>query len=124
MAVIVILWLILIFVGIRYVNVSDDIIAFDKDSSLALRGICSIEIMLGHIGIAVDSAVLFPNCKAGILFVGVFFALSGYGLMYSMQHKENYLKKFLWNRFPQILLPAYIIYVAGGQLIQLTELLM
>lgn len=54
----------------------------------ALKGICAIEIMMGHIGSATESIFLFPNRKAGILFVGVFFLLSGYGLAYSMANKQ------------------------------------
>ena len=91
MAIIILLWLALVFAGIKYIEIAKDSIAFSRDNSLALRGICSIEIMMGHLGIATNSAILYPNRKAGILFVGVFFALSGYGLMYSLQNKDNLL---------------------------------
>lgn len=113
MAIIVLLWLALVFAGIKYIKAEEDSIAFSRENSLALRGICSIEIMMGHLGIATNSAVLFPNRKAGILFVGIFFALSGYGLMYSLQYKDNYLNRFLLNRLPKLLIPAYAIYAIG-----------
>lgn len=113
MIVIVLMWLILIFAGIRYTKDIKNGAAFSKENSMALRGICSIEIMMGHLGLATKSIVLFPNRKAGILFVGVFFALSGYGLMYSLQNKDNYLKSFLSDRLFKLLIPAYVIYVIG-----------
>ncbi|MCH5248450.1 MAG: acyltransferase family protein [Lachnospiraceae bacterium] len=112
MLIIVLMWLALVFWGIEYLKVPDGT-AFDKENTLALRGICSIEIMMGHLGIATNSTVLFPNRKAGILFVGIFFAISGYGLMCSLHNKNNYLDRFLINRLPKLLIPAYVIYAIG-----------
>ena len=110
MIIIVFLWLVIILVGLRYSNdVSDT--AFTVDNSIALRGICSIEIMMGHLGIATDSIVLYPNRKGGILFVGVFFALSGYGLMYSISNKNGYMTDFLFKRIRKLLIPAYIVFL-------------
>ncbi len=110
MFVIVLLWIVLILIGIKF-NKNVSYTAFTLDNSMALRGICSIEIMMGHLGIATGSPTLFPNRKAGILFVGVFFALSGYGLMYSLTNKEGYLRSFLPNRIRKILIPAYVVFV-------------
>lgn len=81
-----------------------------QSRTLALRGICAFEIMLGHIGIVTDSIFLYANRKAGILIVGVFFLLSGYGLMYSLQTKENYMHGFFKKRVWKLLQPALIIY--------------
>lgn len=105
------LWIILIVVGIkRNKKLKGD--ALCQGNVMALRGICAIEIMMGHLGIATGSAVLFPNRKAGILFVGIFFALSGYGLMYSVSNKENYLRGFLIKRLiVKLLLPAYVVFI-------------
>lgn len=86
---------------------------FGKRNSLALRGICAIEIMLGHLGIATNSIFLFPNRKAGILFVGIFFALSGYGLAYSISNKAQYMDGFLRRRIPKIIIPAFAIHTIG-----------
>lgn len=61
-------------------------------SLIALRGICAIEIMIGHIGLETGSIVLYPNRKAGILFVGIFFMLSGYGHHIVNRGKENYFR--------------------------------
>lgn len=110
MILILFAWVAMLFSGMKYNNIKE-CTAFTKKNTVALKGICSIEIMLGHIGLATESIILFPNRKAGILFVGVFLLLSGYGLMYSIANKENYLKEFRRNRFGKILVPAYVIFL-------------
>lgn len=82
-----------------------------KENVLAVRGICAFEILLGHLGVATESVFLYPNRKAGILFVGVFFVLSGYGLAYSVTANSEYLKTFIKKRLPKILVPAVMIYI-------------
>lgn len=113
MPIILIAWIILVLLGIRYSK--ETICPFSLNNSLALRGICSIEIMIGHLGLpnATNSLYLYPNRKAGILFVGIFFALSGYGLMHCTIHKKGYLDSFLIKRIFKILFPAYAIFVFG-----------
>lgn len=86
---------------------------FSLKQTAALRGISAVEIMLGHTGLATGSIILFPNRKAGILFVGIFFILSGYGVAYSVEHKEGYMKHFLPCRALKILLPAYTVKIAA-----------
>ena len=54
---------------------------------IALRGICAIEIMIGHIGLATGSIILYPNRKAGILFVGIFFCYQDMG--YHIVKRKN-----------------------------------
>lgn len=90
--VLVVLWLLLLLYGISFRTSSEEILA--PGTVTSLRGICAIEIMLGHIGIATENIFLFPNRKAGILFVGIFFLFSGYGLAYSVEHKRDYLHGF------------------------------
>lgn len=45
---------------------------------------------------------------AGVLFTGLFFFCSGYGLIVSMKEKENYLQGFLKKRLPAVVVPFYI----------------
>ena len=92
MIIILIAWFILIGYGISS-NKNDN--PFEQEQALALRGISSVEIMMGHIGLATGSVILYPNRKAGILFVGIFFLLSGYGVAYCTERKTDYLKHFL-----------------------------
>ena len=81
---------------------------------ISLRGICAIEIVLGHIGLALPNVyILFPFRKAGILIVGIFFFLSGYGCWVSMQNKVNYLDDFLKNKFYKLFLPVLFMYLIG-----------
>lgn len=112
MVLIVMIWLLLLGIGVRYSKEMANV-ALSRENTTALRGICAVEIMIGHLGGATGSLVLYPNQKAGILFVGVFFAISGYGLMYSLSCKENYLDTFLKKRLSRLLIPAYSIFAVG-----------
>ncbi len=106
MIIVLIMWFILIGYGISFHKQNNP---FGQEQTLALRGICSVEIMMGHIGLTTGSVILYPNRKAGILFVGIFFLLSGYGVAYCTEQKTDYLKNFLVKRAVKILLPAYFI---------------
>lgn len=81
-----------------------------KEKTVYLKGICSIEIVLGHIGLFTNSKILFPFQKAGVLVVGLFLLFSGYGLTVSYLKKQ---KKYLgtWKkRILTIFMPAFITY--------------
>lgn len=112
MWLIVLLWILIILWKMKY-RADGQQEPFSKQNTEVLKGICALEIVLGHLGIATESVFLFPNRKAGILFVGIFFALSGYGLAYSVVNKQEYLNGFLLKRLPKILIPAYMIYGIG-----------
>lgn len=83
--------------------------ALDISNARALRGFSAIEIMLGHIGISTGNIIQYPNRKAGILFVGIFFMISGYGLAYGYSNKKAYLKTFFRRRYSAILIPSIIV---------------
>ena len=87
--VVTLLWMGLIVIDTRFNETTQTALSISNTTSL--RGWAAIEIMLGHIASKTGSIIQFPNRKAGILFVGVFFLLSGYGLMYGLDKKENYL---------------------------------
>lgn len=108
MITIVLLFLCLSIYGVKRKQEGN---ALEISQTLALRGISSVEIMMGHIGLATGSIVLFPNRKAGILFVGIFFMLSGYGVSYSLEHKEKYMNHFIVRRCLKLFIPAYIVYM-------------
>ena len=109
MLIILVCWLALILIGASHRE--DNSPPLRKEQALSIRGICAIEIMIGHIGLATGSAVLYPNRKAGILFVGIFFMLSGYGLSHSVDHKPDYLRHFFKRRVVSLLTPAYLVYM-------------
>lgn len=112
MWIIVVIWGLLVLWKCEY-SQGADLQPFSKENALVLKGVCAIEIVIGHMGIATGSIYLFPNRKSGILFVGIFFALSGYGLMYSVTNKPGYLDNLLRKRLPKIVVPAYMIYAIG-----------
>lgn len=108
---IVILFLALILWKIKKVNNEGGTSeTLSVDSTLPLRGICAIEIMIGHLGLELRNVlILFPFRKAGILIVGIFLFLSGYGLLYSFQKKQNYLENFLIKRVVKLMLPVCFV---------------
>lgn len=112
MYLIPLLWIILILVNIKILKIPRAN-GFTREQSQALRGISAIEIMLGHIAMYGNTAALFVFRKSGILFVGIFFALSGYGLAYSIKEKKEYLKGFVLKKTLALLIPAYIAYIIG-----------
>lgn len=85
-----------------------------KEVSKSIKGISAIEIMIGHLGNVTGFWFLYPNRKAGVLFVGLFFMISGYGLMYNLIHKNDYMEHFLTRRLLSVLIPAYIVYLLYG----------
>jgi len=98
-------WGLLCLLGIDK-NVDKNALSLQNTS--ALRGICAIEIMLGHIGISTRNIIQFPNKKAGILFVGLFLMISGYGLMFGLDNKKDYLKNF-WPKRLGKMIPIFLI---------------
>ncbi|HBZ77553.1 MAG TPA: hypothetical protein DEO39_02465 [Clostridiales bacterium] len=82
------------------------------DMMKSLRGFAAIGVILHHISqeeAFQRSRVLSPFVNAGAFFVAIFFFCSGYGLLKSLNTKENYLKGFIRNRIVKsILLPFYV----------------
>lgn len=79
-------------------------------TTTAEKGIAAILIVLHHLMQMVSvPRVMSVMGYIGILLVAVFFFLSGYGLMYGVSHKENYLKGFLKKHLLSILIPYWII---------------
>lgn len=111
MLLVLLFWFFLVFYKANFSGKNQlykNVLNFEQ--TVVIRGICAIEILIGHLGIATGSKLLFPNRKAGILFVGVFFLLSGYGLSYGIENKTDYMKNFLYRHIKNIILPAYIVY--------------
>lgn len=73
MIIILLLWAALVLYGIGRNKVGTPPLELNR--TIALRGICAIEIMIGHIGLLTGDIFLYPNRKAGIFFVGTFLML-------------------------------------------------
>ena len=80
------------------------------EPSKAIQGFSAVAIILHHLSQSIPEDAgpfLFLN-KAGVLFVGIFFFFSGYGLYTSLKTKKDYLKGFLKKRLLTILIPFYM----------------
>ncbi len=77
----------------------------------ALKGLCAIYVVFHHL--CTYFADIYPSFYffecIGFLMVGMFFFISGYGLMFGVKNKANYLKNFFTKRLLTILIPYYII---------------
>ena len=119
MGLLLIAWFLLIIIGMQKTDRTvKEVLQIEQVN--VLKGICAVEILIGHIGLQTNALVLYANRKAGILFVGVFLFLSGYGLMYSRDNKYGYMDGFIIKKSVHILLPAYFIYF----LMQFAEVLL
>ena len=117
---IAILFLILLFITIeikkRQQYGETKFCAFDVQNTLAIRGVLALSIALHHFSQEIDSLqlpIVSEFVPLGAVIVGVFFFLTGYGLMVSYMKKgESYLSNFLSHRFLK-LLPAFLIATFG-----------
>lgn len=86
-----------------------------KEQMVCIKGMCSIVIMMHHIAQKVTGGILFSFFTySGFLFLGIFFFISGYGLMLQYQkRKQEYLKSYWSGRIIKVLLPyllANVVY--------------
>ena len=105
---------------------------FSLETSKAVQGFAAIAIILHHLSqeLAEKAGVLGDFEDLGVLFVGIFFFFSGYGLYTCLKTKENYLKGFLKKRLTAVLVPfctcnslfVFAICVEGAKLSPLEAL--
>ncbi len=80
-------------------------------SNNKLRGLFAVLVMLGHISLQQEYSIYSPIQNSGDLAVGMFFSLSGYGLMTQfIRKKSNYRNGFLWNRLVVSIIIPYFIF--------------
>lgn len=113
MWIIVIILVIILFVGSSLAKKGewqDEPLSLDK--SKCIQGFCAVAIILHHLAQRFsqngDIGALGLFTDIGVMFVGVFFFFSGYGLFKSLKTKEGYLKGFFKKRLPAILVPFYV----------------
>lgn len=93
-------------------------------SSKCLLGFCAVGIMLHHMSQNIyfaneDPGILLFMVDIGVCFVGMFFFFSGYGLYSSLRDKPDYLKTFIRNRIPAVIIPFYLcnfVFILGSWL--------
>ena len=89
--------------------------ALEVDQTTDLRGIMCLLIILHHLALSVDATGIFGFFKhVGVIAVGVFFFLSGYGIMkQSNRRGKSYLKGFIPKRVVKLLIPLAIAFTVS-----------
>ena len=113
MWIIVIILAVILFIGSSLAKKGewqDEPLSLDK--SKCIQGFCAVAIILHHLAQKFahegDIGALGIFTDIGVMFVGIFFFFSGYGLFKSLKTKEGYLKGFFKKRLPAILVPFYV----------------
>lgn len=80
------------------------------ETSKQIQGFSAVTIIIHHLSqeLAEGAGDIGFFQDLGVLFVGIFFFFSGYGLYTSLKTKENYLKGFLGKRLAAVLIPFYV----------------
>ena len=75
-----------------------------------IKGLMSVFVVLCHLSLIYSGGVILPVFEyLGDIAVGIFFFLSGYGLMKQYLAKEDYHILFLQKRFSKVFIPYLII---------------
>lgn len=83
-------------------------VALDKAMTNRMKGLACIMVVVGHATKQLDGKLVFSiTNNLGFIALGIFFFISGYGLMHSFINKENYLRGFLKRRLLLILIPFW-----------------
>ena len=97
---------------------------FSLEISKGIQGFLAFTIILHHISVWLQSTNSIEGLFVyyyyfGAIVVGFFFFCSGYGLLYSLETKPNYLNGFIKKRVLTVLVPFFIcnyIYMISGQI--------
>lgn len=104
---IIVSFAILVFYGTKLKKFNLNYLSLDNSKSI--KTICALTVMLHHITNYVNCGLLFlPFQVSGYLMVAVFFFYSGYGIMFSLEHKTGYIENFLRKRLFGLLIPYFI----------------
>ena len=88
-----------------------------EDVMKSMRGLAAIGVILHHISqeeLFQTKGELGLFLNAGYLYVSLFFFSSGYGLLKKYDKDPDYLKGFLKNRLPVVIVPFYTSVVFYG----------
>lgn len=115
LSVAVVLFAVICLFGIKPRKEFDISAALEKEQTIPLRGILCLLIILHHLSLAVDAGGVFGMFKyVGVVAVGAFFFLSGYGIMkQSEKQGEVYLKGFLRKRVLKLIVPLAVAFVVS-----------
>lgn len=87
--------------------------SFSLENSKAMKGLLSIFIVMHQAYIILHNSKNYNGAlhifeNVGVIMVGFFFFCSGYGLITSLRHKENYLQGFIKKRVLTVLVSFFI----------------
>jgi len=84
---------------------------FSKDYTTVLKGLCCIIVIYVHIKEPYVNTLQDAIGSFAYICVTLFFLISAYGMMLSVERKKDYLRNFWRNRFVALLIPAFLINV-------------
>ena len=96
---------------------------WNRDDAKSMQVFAAFGVILHHLAQLIsnyDKIAIGPiqiMTSMGILFTSIFFFYSGFGLMQSIEKKDDYLKDFLFNRMSVVLVPfllTNILYILPG----------
>ena len=85
------------------------LISFNVAAIEPLKGLLALMVVFSHIAPIVDFGIFSELNNYGPIAVGMFFFISGYGLLKSLLCKDDYLQQFLYRRFSKLLPPILIV---------------
>jgi len=111
MILILIALILILFTGVKVAGIGEwqeEPLSLEK--SKAVQGFAAVAIIIHHLSqtLMERAGVLSFFIDLGVLFVGIFFFFSGYGLYTSLKTKEDYLRGFLKKRLVTVLIPFYV----------------
>ena len=105
--------LMLIFLTIAFSRIRNNPerdVLLSRQNSLVWKGILAFFVMFSHISPLYSGGIILPYFyNLGFISVGIFFFISGYGLMKQDIRREDYHVGFLKKRFSKILLPYLFV---------------
>lgn len=117
--IIVVLLAFILFFGVKFAKKGEfheD--ALGLETSKGIQGVSAICIVLHHLTQNITNNGNLNVFKMagplgifediGVIFVGIFFFFSGYGLIKSLMSKPDYLKGFLKKRLIKVLVPTFV----------------
>ena len=82
---------------------------FSKDYTTILKGLCCIIVIYVHVKSPYDNVLQDAIGSFAYVCVTIFFLISAYGMMMSVERKKNYLKHFWRNRLISLLIPCLLV---------------
>ncbi len=102
--------LLLLFVALWQGKKSkDDKFFFSKNYTNTLKGLCAVTVILVHVPSQYQNVLQDAIGSFAFIAVTLFFFISAYGMQFSAEKKQEYLKHFWKNRLTSLLIPCVII---------------